>query len=101
MRPSSARNLLFLVVAVCAVLAVSFSLRSQAQVVTCTAGVTACPYVKAFGADVFAGGWFSTNTTNCAANYQNNQTSASGDNGGILTYANMTSGNNPAGGASS
>jgi len=62
--------------------------------------VTACPYVKTFGADVFAGGWFSTNTTNCAANYQNNQTSASGDNGGILTYA-KTSGSNAAGGASS
>jgi len=72
------------------------------------ADTTNKPYLKTFGSDIMSGGWFS-NGTNCAtggtSNYQDPNFSAPGftsdtRDGGILTYANQSSGNS-AGGASS
>src|SRR3990167_9937198 len=60
------------------------------------------PYFKAFGADVFTGGWFNSGDTICtnSANYQEPIT----DNnfrGGVMTFSKTDAGGKPRGGTSS
>lgn len=90
---------MFVALAIISAVAISLGLNHQGRAATaCGSGVT-CPYIKTFGADVFAGGWFAAN---CATNYQNYQYGAPPDAnyGGISAYA-KTSGGKAAGGASS
>ena len=90
---------MFVAILVIGALAISIGLNRQTQAVTSCGGGTTCPYIKTFGADVFAGGWFNPN---CSANYQNYQYGTPPDvnSGGILTYA-KSSGNAPLGGSDS
>ncbi len=104
MKPAGSRNLLFVAIAIVLTVAISIGLNHQSRAVTaCGPGVT-CPYIKTFGADVFAGGWFSPN---CTGSYQNYLYPTSPpptpdvNYGGILTYANTAGNSNNAKGGSS
>lgn len=100
MKAAYARNSVFVLVAIVSAIAISVGLGNRTSAVTaCGAGGITCPYIKTFGADVFAGGWFANN---CAANYQNYLYGSPPDAnyGGISAYA-KTNSNKAAGGASS
>jgi hypothetical protein len=71
----------------------------------CLRGLVQCPYFKAFGSDVFSGGWFNNgNACNTSPNspYQDPFFTAAGftaDNrvGGIQAYAKQNGSGNPTG----